>query len=274
MNSFVVDRGRCRKDGICAEVCPVRIIRCSPGEYPVMIAGGEGRCIGCGQCMAFCPTKVCSAPGLSIDECGFLRRDLFPSPDQMEELVFARRSIRNYRDEAVPRETLARLLDAARYAPTAQNRQELRWIVLESRGQTVRLVHLALEWMRALPRTDPALAQAMRAEGLVKAWDNGVDLITRGAPQLAVAVAPDGHWGPVDSAIALTYLELLAQAHKIGCCWGGYLCLAFQHQAGGEIRDFLGIAADEKAYGAQMMGYPRFMPFSRPPRKALRVTWK
>ena len=93
-------------------------------------------------------------------------------------------------------------------------------------------------------------------------------------PQLAVVVAPQWRWGQPDAVIAATYLELLAQARGIGCCWAGYLCMAFEHPAAQEVRDFLGIREGEMAFAAQMMGYPRFKAHARPPRKNAHITWK
>ncbi len=274
MDAFSVDSARCRKDGICAAVCPMRLIRGGVGEYPDMDDGAEQRCFSCGQCMAFCPAQACAAPGLSVEECRMLRRDFLPQPDQVEELVFSRRSIRNYREEPLPRALLQRLLDTVRYAPSARNLQNLRWIVFTSREQVVELVRLTLAWLGDLPRTDPVLARALRPEDFHQAWDKGIDLITRGAPQLVLAVAAKNDWGSSDAAIALTYLEILAHAHRAGCCWGGYLCRAFEHPAGGELRVFLGLADREKVYGAQMIGYPRYAAFSRPSRIPPRINWR
>lgn len=274
MNVFTVDPDLCRKDGICAQVCPVHIIDAEVGSYPTLDKHKAVYCIGCGQCMAFCPTLACSAPGLDRKDCQPLHPELLPTAEQAEELVFSRRSVRNFRDKDIPREQLERLITAARFAPTAKNTQNLRWIALESREQVIRLAKLVVDWMRLLPQVDPKTDEAMHASGLVRAWERGVDVITRTAPQLAVIVAPKGHWGQVDAVIAATYLELLAQAQGVGCCWGGYLCMAFGHPAGQPVRDFLGIKPDEMVYAAQMMGYPLFKTKVRPVRKQPDITWK
>ena len=99
--------------------------------------------------MAFCPANACSAPGLSSQDCSPLRREQIPSAEQVEELVFSRRSVRNFKNKSVPRELLHRILDGARFAPTAKNTQELRWIVLETREQTEKLA--AMKATAALP---------------------------------------------------------------------------------------------------------------------------
>lgn len=274
MTPFRVDEARCRKDGICARVCPVRIIKGAAGELPSMRKEFVKRCIGCGQCMAFCPTQACAAPGQMYEDMRLLRKDLYPSPEQVEEFVFARRTIRTFREKPVPRELLTRILDAVRFAPTGHNRQNLRWIVLESREETLALVKLVIDWLIVLPDIDPDLAANIRASGFVRAWDQGLDIITRGAPQVAILAGPNVELEQYDAGSALTYLEILAQSHGIGCCWGGYLSRAFAHPGATAIREYLDVKPDEKLYSAQMLGYPRFTAVSRPPRKPLRVTWK
>lgn len=274
MEFFRVKEDRCRKDGICAQVCPVGIIKAQPGEVPVMPEELRKRCLSCGQCMAFCPAQACAAPGAAFEDIMVLRRELYPAPEQVEELVYARRTIRNFRETPVPRDVLTRILDSVRFAPTGQNRQNLRWIVLESREETLHLVRLVIDWLMELPRTDPELAEKTRASGFVRAWDKGRDLITRGAPQVAILAGPHEEFEYFDSAVALTYLEILAQAYGIGCCWAGCVSRAFAHPAAGAIREYLELGPEERAYCGQMMGYPRFKTVARPPRKPLRVTWK
>ncbi|MBL8046686.1 MAG: nitroreductase family protein, partial [Anaerolineales bacterium] len=50
----------------------------------------------------------------------------------MLELIRSRRSIRRYTEQVVPREVLERVLEAARWAPSAHNRQPWRLAVLET----------------------------------------------------------------------------------------------------------------------------------------------
>lgn len=106
-----------------------------------------------------------------------------------------------------------------------------------------------------------------------KAWyartqDSGYDVICRHAPQLALIVAPKGNWGAPDAAIAAAYLELLANAHKVGCCWGGYVCFAMAHPTAHQLRAFAGVQEDEQVYAAQMMDFPACAPFQVAPQGA------
>lgn len=229
---------------------------------------------GCGQCMAFCPANACSAPGLSSQDSRPLRRDQLPSAEQVEELVFSRRSVRNFKNKPVPRELLHRILDGARFAPTAKNTQELRWIVLETREQTEKLAALVIDWLRALPEIDPATAKDVHAESLVRAWEAGYDVITRTAPQIALIVAPKGHWGP-GGCLHCRRLSGAAGSRAQGglllgrlrmLCHGASLC----PRSAGLCRR----KDDEQVYACcRWWAFPLLAPHFRPPRKALDVTW-
>jgi Fe-S-cluster-containing hydrogenase component 2 len=69
------------------------------------------------------------------------------------------------------------------------------------------------------------VSRVSHLERLVHAWDQGRDPILRNAPHVIVAHAsPDNIWSPTGSAIAVTHLELAAQADGLGTCWSGIPC--------------------------------------------------
>lgn len=65
-------------------------------------------------------------------------------PARLNAFLRMRRSVREFKPDPVPREVLEGVLDAARYAPTASNRQDLGWIVVQDRPPCV-------AWRTALP---------------------------------------------------------------------------------------------------------------------------
>ncbi len=52
---------------------------------------------------------------------------------QLKEIIKKRESVRNYEDRPVPKEKLERVLEAARLAPSANNRQPWKFIVVEEK---------------------------------------------------------------------------------------------------------------------------------------------
>ena len=274
MPSFTVD-DHCIKCGLCAELCPARIITFVKGQNPWVETHKEERCIRCGQCLSFCPASACYWDFQPAEDRVPVQADLMPGPEAAETLLRSRRSVRRYKDEPVTDELVLRILETARYSPTASNLQPVRWIVIRSRNKMKELGDLVAELFKRLGAEAPAddeRAQHLAAVGA--AWDKGHhDPIFRGAPQLAVAVVDKSVSYPEDAAMALTYFELAAHANHIGCCWGGYFTMAARQTPA--IQKVLGVNDHELIVGAQMFGYPRGLKLCRilPPRKKINLTW-
>lgn len=49
-----LDRDACRKDGGCVSSCPMQVLEMGEDGYPTI----NGTCIGCGQCVRFCPVNA------------------------------------------------------------------------------------------------------------------------------------------------------------------------------------------------------------------------
>ena len=84
------------------------------------------------------------------EACLPIREELAVSAEMMEHHIRSRRSIRTYRKKPVERETLRRLIETARYGPTAKNFQTVKWLVVENREKVNRLASMVIDWMRAM----------------------------------------------------------------------------------------------------------------------------
>jgi len=124
MVTFKVDKATCNGDGRCIEICPLRILKMNEKErVPEFVEGGGEICIACGHCFAFCPFGSITLSGMDAKDAMPVDRSKLPSAEQVKLFLKARRSIRTYKDEAVTKEMVEKLLDAARYAPSGINRQ-------------------------------------------------------------------------------------------------------------------------------------------------------
>lgn len=268
MPTFILHQDRCKQCGICAQVCPARIIKGGEGVLPAPRSGFADRCIACGHCTAFCPHRACDIDTLPADAYRAVERKLLPSPESVSMLCRSRRSIRRYKEESAPRETLAAVLDTVRYAPTAKNQQALRLLCI---GQETlhALGDLMADWLEA-PATTAFIPEA---KGLAQAWRVGSDPIFRGAPHLVCFVGPRaGRFLATDAAIAATYLELAALPYGLGCCWAGYAMAGLEHHP--PMRKILDIQDAETVFAAQMIGFMGLRPVGIPARKPLDCTWK
>ncbi|MHA2496374.1 MAG: nitroreductase family protein, partial [Candidatus Hodarchaeales archaeon] len=60
-------------------------------------------------------------------------------------LIRKRRSIRHFKGDEIPKEDVEKLLEAARWAPSAGNRQPVEIIIIESPSQKEQLAEAALQ---------------------------------------------------------------------------------------------------------------------------------
>ncbi len=273
MPLFVADPARCKGDGICIDECPTRIIQRAPGDLtPHVPAEAEEFCRNCGHCVAVCPNGAASIAGMAPEQLPRVRSDWRPGPEQITHFLRARRSIRTYTPQAVEREALARLIDVARFAPSASNRQPVRWVVIYEAADVRRLAGLTMDWMRAgLPSQPPAAKR--NTLRFIEGWDAGVDMVCRDAPHLVIACASASHsWAATDCAIALTYLELAAPSFGLGACWAGILTNAARQWP--PLQDALAPPDGNVCYGAMMIGYARYRYHRLPLRNEAQVTWR
>jgi len=157
----------------------------------------------------------------------------------VHEAIRSRRSIRAYEPRAVPEAALRRVLEAARLAPSAKNRQAWRFIVV---------------------RDEPLRRELARA-----AHDQ--DFVAEAPVCLAFCATEDEYVmscgqkaGPVDTSIALAYATLAAVEEGLGTCWLG----AFDEP---QARKLLGVPAGARVIGLTPLGYPAEQPAARPRRK-------
>lgn len=268
MDTITIDPEECTACGVCAAVCPVGVIADgAPGDVPAAVPEREPFCIDCGHCAAFCPFGALAHRGGAGGggETGTL------PPDALGRYLKSRRSVRRYTDQPVPRETLEAVLDVARYAPSAGNRQPVGWLVVHDPAEVRRLADLAVDWMRHETAADAPLMPPAVFAPMIAAWDGGRDPVCLGAPHLVVAHVPDPS-ALVDGIIALTWVDAIAPAHGLGTCWAGFLMFAAARWE--PLRSALALPPGRVPAYALMCGYPRFAPSRVPGRRPLALEWR
>jgi nitroreductase len=153
----------------------------------------------------------------------------------IHELIRARRSGRAYQDKPVPGQVLERLLEAARWAPSAMNRQPWKLVVVTNADRRHRLAVAAREQMFVAKAPVVLAAVAMDPEKIFTCEVPGY---------------------PVDVAIVVDHLTLAATGEGLGTCW----IAAFDQSA---VCDILGVPADQKVVALLPLGYPADTPRQR-----------
>ncbi len=116
-----------------------------------------------------------------------------------QELIRARYSCRAYRSDPVADDQLAQVLEAARLAPTADNRQPFRLVVIHTAGREQELQRVyGKDWFVQAPLVIAACG--VPAENWVRKQDGK-------------------NYNDVDVAIVMDHLILAAADLGLGTCW-------------------------------------------------------
>jgi len=155
--------------------------------------------------------------------------------------LIKRRSIRKFLDKSVERELVLKILDIARWAPSAKNAQPWSFVIVFDRETLSRLASLS-------PSTEPL----------------------RNAP-VAVAVIGDPIKAPltymIDCAVVTTYILLAAYAYGLGSVWIN----ALRYQSA--VKEILEVPEQLVPISIVALGWPAETPIPPPRRELLELIY-
>lgn len=277
MAVITIDPKKCRKDGLCAVVCQKVFVRETAGDTP-KVARPE-LCHSCGHCVLICPAGAIRheehPPGLVHE----VRTHVLPSYDQVLEMMRTRRSTRTFFDRQVEKEVIEKVIDAARYAPSAKNSQSTRYMVIQDRDLLRAISLTTAEWLGRVARQlrNPAARAFYRLKGegdveeisrwitqfdlILQKTREGRDMVLFGAPALILFHADRFvRLADVNANLALQNATLAASSLGLGSFYTGYVLLACTRER--RVSKLLGLPKGHRVYGGLALGYPAVV-FSR-----------
>ena len=184
--------------------------------------------------------------------------------------IYARRSIRKYKNTPIPKEIIEELIYAATLAPSAKNRQPWKFIVFqgEKKQEFVEVMRKGLEKEKITRELMPQWAFAMPdAENTVKIMDEAPCLIVvlntnKGTPFAAIE-NEDRIVEICDSlsiGAAIENMILTATQHGLGTLWIANTCFAYN-----DLTAYL--QTEHQLTGLVAVGYGAEEPDPRPRKK-------
>ena len=150
---------------------------------------------------------------------------------EFSELIRSRESIRNYDpDRPVPKETLEKILEAGRIAPSAKNYQPWKFLLISSPSllEKVKACYLR-DWLKDAPHILVMLGLKDQA------WTRGYD----GYNSIET-----------DVSIAMTHIILAAENEGVGACW-----IAAYNPA--LLKEAINPGANQQIFAMTPLGYPK-----------------
>jgi len=284
-----VDKLKCTACNVCVEACPQDVYELDEFAIPAY----PERCISCGHCVALCPEDAVEHEAYPEGTIKVLGARKVPTAAALETLLRSRRSVRVFRDKAVPREVVEELVRRALSSyPSAHNLRPVRVLALANE-KVIKTVRAAtVEWYRTAVRRlgNPILrtiygALAVKEDRLgayalvddmkrlVEAYDAGRDDLFHDAPVILVLHAPVAAVMPRETAYyAAAQLVMMATAMGLGTCFVGWLTAAAARSE--DIREALGLPEDHGVFASLALGYPKYKYRSAIGRDAPEVEWR
>ncbi len=197
------------------------------------------------------------------------------SKDQFYELVQARKSIRQFKDEPVPKELIEKIFNqAAFHAPSGKNRQNWKFFIVQGEKRKEYLKYSQKSWFGIKDILEKRLKPSLYA------FTERFFYTLGNAPVIVFAYShnsPDERYHTSIGSVymAVQNLNLACQIEGLGCCTMGAPLEIKQ-----EVDQFLGVtelpeykAGELELLCAVVIGYPDHQP-PKPPRQTEgRLVW-
>ncbi|MHB0938469.1 MAG: nitroreductase family protein [Armatimonadota bacterium] len=285
INHIRLDADRCTRCGACSRVCPVVRFGGVAGVKEVP----RDYCLQCGHCAAVCPHGAVLHPAFPAES---LRPVTVSSPDTIEQILRARRSVRHFDDRRVERAHWEALLAQMTLAPSGMNARPVRAMVVTDAEKLAALTRLTADFYEGLlgllktSLNRMALRLAIGKDGLAMLRGNaeklgvvcrlvreGEDPILYRAPGALILHAErTAACGHDDCQLAAMAGMLAAPALGLGTCMIGFLLPPFQRLPA--LRNLVKLPASHEVYAVLAVGYPTVQYQYAPPRPEIPVTWQ
>lgn len=152
---------------------------------------------------------------------------------ETQQNIITRRSIRKYKPDMIPKETIDRIIEAGTYAATGMGKQSPIIIAVTNKEMRDKLSKMNAEIM-GTPEMDPFY----------------------GAPVALIVLADKARPTYLyDGSLVMGNLMLAAHDEGIGSCWIHRAKEEFESPQGKEILKSLGIEGDYEGIGHCILGY-------------------
>lgn len=289
MNWVTIDQDLCNACGMCARRCP----RCYTNNDGVISVQADEECCNlCGHCVALCKPSAITHSRMDMDNFPPVGGPFGLDADEFIRLVRQRRSYRSFREKAIPRDEIEKLVAMSRYCPTGSNMQTVQIKIITNRERIKQLSDLTVAFfLEMINQVDQKIAELAsggkdipkelaerklfvdRYRRMGQARDLGIDPILHNAPLVMVFHSPPNPSTPKDDCvIAAQTVVLGAMTMGLGTCYIGLLTNAALNFP--PLQQALALPAESTVHSVLVLGYPKLKFQKAVDRKPLTIQWE
>lgn len=235
---IIIDKEKCIGCGKCVKDCVSTKLKIVDGKAEFLYE----RCIECGHCYAICPVGAVSMaryPQMKQEKP--LPFTHFNS-DELLLAMKSRRTIRQFRSDAVSDEVIEKILDAGRYCPTGTNAQDFTFTILRDKKDEAE--KQAVSFFRGLQKVAGPFASYIKNTVIDDKF------FFKGAP-LVILVSSKGS---TSACLASSYMEIMAESLGLGVLYSGFFVAAVRFDK--RLSSLISLDKDSKLATCLVIGYP------------------
>ena len=260
---LIIDEESCTACKQCMQVC----IRDNIVVDDFAVETGSN-CFECGHCMAICKQKAITLKSYEGKEDriqDYNPRELPVEYDDLLQFLKQRRSIRWFKNKKIDKETFDKLFEGAYYSPSAQNEQDVEFVVLDDRldefmGLVYDIIKVEEDEFFRIKEFGDYLSDNSTKEFHPLLWEG---------KQLILTFSTD----KTSAVIANTRLELLAYSLGLGGFYSLFILKADEIDHDRLMEFFPNIDKNKHMYSTFIIGYPKKRFRRTIPHKDIKVTY-
>ncbi|MDI7274489.1 MAG: nitroreductase family protein [Anaerolineae bacterium] len=192
--------------------------------------------------------------------------ELFTLAEATMKVILDRRSIREFTDEPVSEDDLRAILECARQAPSGENAQPWRFIIIKdpdtrkaiaaiAGGGSGRRFTAEFVTRKMQERFSTLQDEAKKKAAFEKLTSGQVSAFVGDAPVIIMVCGKKDVWDlPYDTSAAIENMLLMITALGLGACWVIAPCIDVRDEE--RLRALLGVPAGFKVVSAISLGHP------------------
>lgn len=165
---------------------------------------------------------------------------------ELDACIKGRRSVRAYKDEAVPKEKIEAVIEAGTWAPTGMSRQPWKFVVIENKE----IIKLVSDETKKIVR--------QRMPDMVEKFETKEDIVCYNAPVLIlICTQEDDMWEQtniLDSVLAAENMFLKAYELGLGSCYMGFISYLNEKP---DVLKKAGVPSGYELMVPLILGYPK-----------------
>ena len=259
----MIDVEECIACGQCKSVCIRDNIEIDEVAYET-----GSNCFECGHCMAICPTKAITLKifkGRENRIAEYNPNEIPVDYNDLLDFLKQRRSIRWFKKKKIDKDTFNKLIEGAYYSPSAQNQQDVEFVVLDKKlndfmKHVYDIIRVEEEEFFRIKEFGEYLRDNSTKQYHPLLWSGH---------QLILTFSSD----KTSAVIANTRMELLAYSLGLGGFYSLFILKADEIDHEKLMEFFPNIDKNKHMYSAFIIGYPKKRFRRTIPHKEIKVNY-